>query len=236
MIPRLTAVVPAYNEQQGIRESLEGIRQVLESLPLEHEIIVVDDGSTDETRDILSTTAGIRLIRNGVNLGYGAAIKKGIESASYDYVLIIDADASYPPTCILPLIIGAGDCDMNVGARLLSTMEIPFAWKLAKIVVQALLFLFLGERIPDLNSGARVFKKDLATTLTPVLSDGFSYTSGLTIAACKAGKRIRFTPIEYRRRRGQSKVRSIPYALSFSRSVIRALAYHPPAGVPHPPP
>lgn len=229
MIPHLTVVIPAYNEREGIQESIEGIRDALEKLSLEHEIIVVDDGSTDGTGEVLASTSGIRLLRNGVNRGYGAALKKGVECASYDYVFVADADASYPPSCVRALIETIDACDMTVGARRLSTMDVPLSWKISKLCVQALLFLLLRRWIPDINSGARVFRKKLAVELAPILSDGFSYSSGMTIAMLRARRRVQFIPIEYGRRKGQSKVRPIAYTSTFVRSVARALAYRPPS-------
>ncbi|MGH7896416.1 MAG: glycosyltransferase family 2 protein [Candidatus Binatia bacterium] len=230
MISQLTVVIPAYNEREGIEESIAGIQNALEALALEYELIVVDDGSTDGTEAILSSTNGIRLLPSGTNRGYGAAIKRGIDCATYDHVLITDADASYPPACVAALVERIDGYDMIIGSRHLSSIEIPLSWKLAKLLVQSLLFLFVRRWIPDVNSGARIFRRTLAVELAPILSDGFSYTSGMTVAALRSGSRVRFTPIEYLRRKGRSKVRPVSYSWTFVRSVTRALAYHPPAG------
>jgi len=232
MIEALTVVIPAYNESEGLRGSIEGMRDALRQLPVRYEIIVVDDGSTDDTGAILAATEGIRALRHPTNLGYGAAIKQGIRHAAYDYILITDADDSYPPSCAGALIATMNDHDMTIGARRLSQIANPVLWNLSKVGIQALLRLLLGAPIPDLNSGVRVFTRELAEELAPILADGFSFTTGLTIAALKAGKRVGFTPVEYRRRRGASKVRPVSFTRSFVRSLVRALRYRasPPAG------
>ncbi len=227
MIDELTVVIPAYNEAAGIRGTIDGLRQVLCRLPLRFEIIVVDDGSTDATGGILAAMSGILSLRNPRNLGYGAALKRGIGQASYDYILITDADESYPPSCARELILGMDDRDMNVGARRLSAIHNPRLWNLSKVGIQAVLLLLLRVRIPDLNSGVRIFRRELAEELAPILSDGFSFTTGLTIAALKAGKRVGFTPVEYRRRKGESKVRPVSFTMSFLRSLVRALRWRP---------
>jgi glycosyltransferase involved in cell wall biosynthesis len=136
---------------------------------------------------------------------YGAAIKRGISHASYDYILITDADESYPPSCARELILRMGDHDMNIGARRLSQIANPLLWNISKVGIQAMLLLLLGTRIPDLNSGVRIFKRALAEELAPVLSDRFSYTSGLIIAALKWASQVGFTAVEYRTERGNRR-------------------------------
>jgi glycosyltransferase involved in cell wall biosynthesis len=227
-MPAISVIVPTYNCGRYLAESLDSVFAQSER---DLEVIVVDDGSTDDTGAILAATEGIRTLRNPTNQGYGAALKRGIRHASYDYILITDADESYPPSCARALIASMNDHDMNIGARRLTQISNPLLWNLSKVGIQAVLRLLLGARIPDLNSGVRVFKRELAEELAPVLSDGFSYTSGLTIAALKAGKRVGFTPVEYRSRRGESKVRPVSFTRSFVRSLVRALRYRasPPA-------
>ena len=88
----LSVLVPAYNEEQAILQTLKQIHEVLKRTPLKYEIIVIDDGSTDHTKDILQKrTKGVRIIKNPYNLGYGASLKKGLEAARGEYILITDA-------------------------------------------------------------------------------------------------------------------------------------------------
>ncbi len=227
MISELTVVIPAYNEAEGIGGTIDGLRQVLNDLPLRFEIIVIDDGSTDATASIIAALGDIRPLRNVTNQGYGAALKRGIAQAAYDYILITDADESYPPSAARELILRMDDHDMNVGARSLAEIHNPRLWNLSKVGIQAALRLVLRARIPDINSGVRLFKRELAEELAPALADGFSFTTGLTIGALKAGKRVAFTPVEYRRRTGESKVRPLSFTVSFLRSMTRALRWRP---------
>lgn len=222
MIAELSIVVPAYNEEEGISATLEDLLVAPALTGIAYEVIVVNDGSTDKTRRILQGFSGIRVVENSTNLGYGAAIKRGVRTAKFENVLTMDSDRSYPASNIAILLSQAGDNDLLIGARKISAIDNPASWNRAKVLCQSLLQKLLKANIPDLNSGMRFFKRQLALDLEDTLSDGFSYSTGFTIAALRRGSAVAFTPIEYLPRLGQSKVRPLNYTLTFARSVFSA--------------
>ena len=222
MTTKLTIVVPVFDEEEGIRATLDALTSVLDSLDIEYEILVVDDGSTDATGSIVAELPGIRIIENERRLGYGAAVKRGIRHASHDLVLMTDGDASYPAKNIPVLLEQADSADMVVGARDLDSIHNPGSWNLAKRAFQSLLGRSFGQAIPDLNSGMRVVRRQLALELEPHLSDAFSYSTGLTVGALRTDKKVRFVPITYTKRRGRSKVRPLSFSAAFLRSIWQA--------------
>ncbi|NIN68034.1 MAG: glycosyltransferase, partial [Anaerolineae bacterium] len=114
----MSIVIPAYNEEQGIESTLIQLKAVMNQQDVEYEIIVVDDGSTDRTADLVRQHQGVRLlVRHHTNRGYGAAIKTGIRQADHEWIAIIDADGTYPPEAIPSLVAETDRYDMIVGAR-----------------------------------------------------------------------------------------------------------------------
>lgn len=221
--PKVTIVVPVLDEAQGVQVTLESLAETLASMSIEHEIVVVDDGSTDGSLELLSGFPAIVLIENGRNLGYGASVKRGIRRARFEWVLMTDGDASYPAANIPNLLAAAEGADMVIGSRAPETIHNPKSWNLAKRIAQRGLERSLHSSIPDLNSGMRLIRRELALTLEPHLSDRFSYSSGLTIGALRLGRKVRFVPITYVKRRGSSKVRPLSFGLTFVRSVVSAM-------------
>ena len=123
-----------------------------------YEIIVVDDGSTDDTQKNVRMT-DVRLISHKENKGYGAALKTGIKAATYDNIITIDADGTYPSEAIPDLIENIDDYDMVVGARIGANVQIPLIRRPAKWFLKKLAEYLVGRKIPDLNSGLRLMKK-----------------------------------------------------------------------------
>ncbi len=125
MIAELSAVVPVYNEEQGVGSSLRGLEAALAASGVRHEIVVVDDGSSDRTGEILARLDGPRVVRNATNRGYGATVKRGIREAAHEWILITDGDASYPASNLPRLLAAPGDADMVVGARAIDAIDNP---------------------------------------------------------------------------------------------------------------
>ncbi|MFN0007141.1 MAG: glycosyltransferase family 2 protein [Planctomycetota bacterium] len=230
----VTLVVPAYDEEDGI----EGVVARLSGLVIEApvEILVVDDGSSDGTSTVLERLAAknprLRVIRHDQNRGYGAALKTGFASAQHEVVVITDADGTYPEDRIGHLLerIDAG-AEMAVGARTGAEVEVPLLRRPAKAFLRLLASYLAGSRIPDLNSGLRAIRRDLVLTYRPILPNGFSFTTTITLAALTNGHRVDFVSIDYRKRSGSSKIRPIRDTLGFLSLIVRTVLYFNPLKV-----
>jgi glycosyltransferase involved in cell wall biosynthesis len=225
----VSIIVPAYNEEEGISATLADIRLAMGRRPMEHEIIVVDDGSTDGTVDAAQRQEGVRLIQHHTNRGYGAAIKTGIRQARYDWIAIIDADGTYPPEALPGLLDEIDQCDMVVGAR--PSGDIPAARRPAKWLLARLAEYLAETQIPDLNSGLRVFRKDVALSYFNILPSAFSFTITITIAFLSDHYLVKFVPVPYQRREGRSKIKPVQDTLNFMQLILRTIMYFNPLKV-----
>ncbi len=214
-------VIPAFNEEHGISQTVERVRAVLANEPYSFEIVIVDDGSTDATAEKAEAT-GARVVRLPENRGYGAALKAGIAASSSEFVLIIDADGTYPAEAIPALIAEAGESDMVVGARAGNSAGIPLLRRPAKWFLNRLASYLAGRRIPDLNSGLRVMRRSVLERFLPLLPSGFSFTTTVTLAMLCTGKRVVYKRIEYHRRIGSSKIRARDF-VNFTVLVLRTI-------------
>jgi len=230
----ITIVVPAFDEEDGI----EGVVSRLSGLALQVpvEILVVDYGSTDGTVGALERIGPrypkLRVIRHDRNRGYGAALKTGFASAKHEVVVITDADGTYPENRIAELLarIDAG-AEMAVGARTGPEVEVPLLRRPAKAILRLLASYLAGVRIPDLNSGLRAIRRDLVKTYRPILSDGFSFTTTITLSALTNGHRVDWVSIDYKKRQGLSKIRPIRDTLGFTSLIVRTVLYFNPLKV-----
>lgn len=226
----ISVVIPAFNEQESIGEVLDGLRASLLAKGFQYEILVVDDGSADKTKEI-ARAKGINVIEHTSRRGYGAALKSGIKQAHYEWVAMIDADGTYPVETLADLASQADDAAMVVGARTGSQVSISFFRGIAKWFLIQLANYLSGKRIPDLNSGLRVFRKKEALRYFGILPDGFSFTTTLTLAMAVKGSSIKYLPINYYKRRGRSKIRPIQDAFNFTTLIIRTILYFNPLKV-----
>ena len=204
----VSVVIPAFREREGLGLVLSELQAMAEGWDRPVEIVVVDDASDDGTAEVAvgSGVSGIRLVRHDRNLGYGASLKTGIQAARFETIAIIDADGTYPAEAIPGLVESLAGVDMVVGDRSGHPSAIPLVRRPAKAFLRALARYVTGISIPDLNSGLRVFRKSLVTQYLPILSERFSFTTTLTIAALCDGLSVVYCPIEYRRRVGRSKL------------------------------
>ncbi|REJ78241.1 MAG: glycosyltransferase family 2 protein [Acidobacteria bacterium] len=202
---QLSIVIPAYNEALSVREGILEVQKAFEGEGYEIEIIVVDDGSADETASE-AKIAGARVIQHRRNRGYGASLKTGIIAASYDFIAITDADGTYPAEYLPEMLRKLEHADMVVGARTGSDVNIPLVRRPAKWFLRMIANYVANTKIPDLNSGLRVFRKDVAMQYFAILSDQFSFTTTITLALLCDKYAVVYTPIDYRKRTGKSKI------------------------------
>jgi len=221
----VSIVIPACNEAGAIGE----VVSALSGAAAWREILVIDDGSTDDT-GARAQAAGARVVRHPYNKGNGAAVKTGIRAASGEYVLIIDADGQHQPADALRLTARLGEYDLVVGARSKETQ----AGSTRRWGNAALNWLasFLTERdIPDLTSGFRAARRDGLVEFLPLLPNGFSTPTTTTLAFLKAGYSVAFEPIEAKVRIGTSKIRLTSDGPKFFLIVLRVITIFSPLRV-----
>jgi len=202
----VSVVIPAYNEEGAIVDGVRDVHRVLSRLPLTYEVIVVDDGSTDGTaREAEKTDA--RVIHLKTNQGYGAALKKGIAAGDSTFVVITDSDGTYPAEALAGMLELAKSADMVVADRGKGAKNIPLMRRPAKFVLNALACYLAQRKINDLNSGMRVFRRSSLERFIPLLPDGFSFTTTITLCMLCSNLEVVYEPITYGRRIGRSKIR-----------------------------
>ena len=196
-----SVVIPAYYEADAIGAVVGS----LQSAGPWHEIIVVDDGSADET-GAHAAAAGAIVVRHPYNKGNGAAVKTGIRRATGVHVLIIDADGQHKPGDARRLVERLGDYDLVVAARSGST-QATMSRRLGNALLNWLASYLTGRKIPDLTSGFRAAKRAELTQFLHLLPNGFSTPTTTTLAFIKAGYSVDFVPVEAEQRQGKSKIR-----------------------------
>jgi glycosyltransferase involved in cell wall biosynthesis len=222
----VSIIIPAYNEELTIQSVVNEVQNLLRQHDIFPEIIVVDDGSTDMTGRV-AKSAGARVIQHRSNRGYGASLKTGISAATHEMIAIIDADGTYPAKYLPQLLDELEHADMVVGARVGQNVHIPLVRRPAKWVLKHLANYVSNARIPDLNSGLRVFRRDIAMQYFPILPNFFSFTTTITMAMHCDNYAVTYVPIDYRKRGGSSKI--VPWdAGSFAILILRtAMLYRP---------
>lgn len=196
-----SVVIPAFNEGPSIGTVIAALR---EAAPW-HEIILVDDGSNDETVE-RAKAAGAIVVRHPYNKGNGAAVKSGIRQATGEFVLVMDADGQHQPADAQRIVSRLVDYDLVVGARAAST-QASGVRRLGNGLLNWLASYLTGRPIPDLTSGFRAARRAHLREFLYLLPNGFSTPTTTTMAFIKAGYNVLFEPIEARQRTGQSKIR-----------------------------
>ena len=226
----LSVIIPAFNEIQAIESELKKLNEVLTSARLKYEMIVVDDGSTDGTGEAAEKLNLVKVLRHERNKGYGAALKTGIRSARHDIICIVDADCTYPLEDIPDLVnvLIKNQLDMVVGARTGKKVVTNWVRFPAKWILRRLANYLAGFKIPDLNSGLRVMKKDTVQRFFNILPSGFSFTTTITLAMLTNDFRVDYVPVNYYARKGNSKIRPLPDILNFLMLIIRTTMYFNP--------
>ena len=199
---KVTVVIPAYNEAESIARTVGELK----ALGPEYLVLVVDDGSRDDTA-ARARLAGAEVIVHPYNKGYGASLKTGIRTASSELVVIFDADGQHDAADIPRMVEMVGVYDMVIGDRgrpvYTQAQRLPGKWILQKFAE-----FIMGHEVPDLNSGFRCFKREKIKQFFPLLPNGFSFSTTSTLAFIKEGLNVATLPITVRKReQGKSEVK-----------------------------
>lgn len=217
-------IIPVYNEEQAVKEVVEDIAAVLKKNRIKYEILIVDDGSTDRTPEVLKTL-DVRVIRHPTNQGNGAATKTGIMAAKYDTIMMTDADATYPTEDIPRMLEMMKDHDMVVGARKSEKGTMKMLRVPVKFFIRKLAEFISGHKIPDLNSGLRAFRKSDALRFFNILPNTHSWVSTITLCYLSNYYSVKYTPIDYFKRKGKSKFHPIRDTYNYTALIFRAVMY-----------
>lgn len=224
--PKISVVVPAYNEEDIIGYIIQRITDTLTKSEYSFEVIVIDDGSTDKTA-INAKEAGGRVFRHPYNIGNGAAIKTGIRNAQGEIIVMMDADGQHPPEDIPRLLEKIDPYDLVVGAR---TKESDSAIHrdIANTAYNLLASYVSGKRIEDLTSGFRAIKASTARGFVYLLPNQFSYPTTLTLATLRTGRSLAYVPIVSPKRVGKSKIRLLRDGFRFLLIILRIATFYSP--------
>jgi glycosyltransferase involved in cell wall biosynthesis len=222
---RVSVVVPAYNEGA----SIGGLVRELRNAAAWREIIVVDDGSSDETGRY-AADAGAHVVRHPYNKGNGAAVKTGIRTACGDFVLILDGDGQHRPADAPRLIAKLDQYELVVGARAQST-QATLARRAGNNALNAIASYLTEKRIPDLTSGFRAARREHLVEFLHLLPNGFSTPTTTTLAFMKAGYSVWFEPIQAAVRQGRSNIRLGPDGMQFFVILLKVITIFSPMRV-----
>jgi polyisoprenyl-phosphate glycosyltransferase len=224
----VSIVLPVYNEKGHLQQEIDRIRTAMDASSYSYEMIVVDDGSTDGSSERLREIEGIRLIQFAKNRGTGSARKAGTRAAAGRYVVWTDVDMTYPNDEIPRLLKELEGCDQVVGARTSEQGTAKLLRTPAKWFIRKLAAYLVRQPIPDLNSGLRAFRKDVAMQFLQLLPRGFSCVTTMTMTFLANGYSVKHVPIDYAPRAGKSKFHWWNDTREYITQVIRMiLSYDP---------
>jgi glycosyltransferase involved in cell wall biosynthesis len=225
----LSVVIPARDEEAAIGETILQVRAALDGAKIAHEILVVDDGSLDKTGE-LARAEGATVLRHPIAGGYGRSLKDGILKARYDLIAILDADGTYPADRLPELyrLVRDEGFDMAVGARTGAQFRGTFPKMPARALFQWLAQYASGARIPDVNSGLRVFRKEIPLRYMHTIGDRFSFTTTITLASLLNGHFVKWIEIPYYPRKGKSHVRYWRDTLVSLQIIVENILYYNP--------
>jgi glycosyltransferase involved in cell wall biosynthesis len=228
----VSVVLPCYNERDHVELEVKRIRTALTAAGLRHELVCVDDGSTDGTREVLQAIDGIRTILLPRNQGSGTARRIGTQQARGRVVVWTDADLTYPNERIPELVAQLDETyDQVVGARKSEAGSYRLLRVPAKWAIRRLAAYLTSTDIPDLNSGLRAFKRSVAEPYLRLLPPGFSCVTTITLAFLSNGHPVKYVPVDYFKRAGRSKFHPFRDAYNYLLQVLRMVMYFNPLRV-----
>ncbi|NND14584.1 MAG: glycosyltransferase family 2 protein [Acidimicrobiia bacterium] len=231
----VTVVLPVFNEAGHLEKEIHRVRESMEASSYSYEILVVDDGSTDGSGEILRGLDGIRLLQFATNRGSGSARKYGTLAARGGIVVWTDVDMTYPNDRIPELVDELEHHDQVVGARRSEEGTLKLLRRPAKWFIRKLASYLTGARIPDLNSGFRAFRRDVALQFLYLLPRGFSCVTTITMTFLSNGYTVKYTPIDYFPRAGESKFHWWKDTRRYLLQVVRMVLSYSPLKVLMPP-
>ncbi len=228
MVRKISVILPAYNEAAAIGDVLADIRKVAEERQPHDlfEIVVVDDGSTDDTARI-AEEGGARVVSHPYNIGNGAAVKAGIRAAGGDVLVLMDADGQHRPEEIPSLLEKLDDHVMAVGARQRNG-HASLPRRIANAFYNRFASYVTGRKIPDLTSGFRAVRSGVARRFLYLLPNTFSYPTTITLSCFKTGLPVKYVPIQARKRIGKSKIRMIKDGARFFLIILKIATFFSP--------
>ena len=219
---KISFVIPAYNEGEVIGSVIERLSA---EFP-EAEILVVNDGSEDNTRDE-AVRAGALVYSHPYRMGNGATVKDGIRYCSGEIIVMMDADGQHKPEDAKRLLKYIGEFNMVVGARTRSSKTVWYR-DVGNFIYNRLASYMTGFRVEDLTSGFRVFKKSEVTKYLYLFPNGFSYPTTVTMAYLRSGRSVRYVPIETKYRVGKSKIRLFEDGAKFLLIIMKIATLYSP--------
>ncbi len=199
----LTICIPSFNEEKVIEKVVKELKIKFNDA----EIIVIDDGSTDNTFNVLTKIKGIKIVKNYQNMGYGYSLKRAMKAASGYYIAWYDGDGQHNVEDLQKIYdhMEKGNCDVVIGSRNRKSHKVKRRI-LGKIVLKIIAQFIVGRNIPDLNSGLRIFKRDIILKYLHLLPNGFSASSTSTVIMNKMGYFVEYIDITTKERKGKSSV------------------------------
>lgn len=195
-----SVVIPAFNEEEGISGLLEAIKAL--DLFEKYEFIVIDDGSSDQTAAVASRYP-VKVVRHGVNKGYGASLKTGVRRATTPLIITLDSDGQHDPAYIDTIVEMLDEYDMVIGERSATSFQVK-SRKSGKWVIRKTGEMLVGQKLPDYNSGLRGFHREQIYNILHLMPNGFSFSTTSTLAYLKEGYNIGTFPIDVVERVGRA--------------------------------
>ena len=227
---KISVIIPAYNEEKTIGTTIDEIIKVIKCSNIHQgsEIIVVNDGSTDHTHNN-AVEKGVIVLDNPQNMGYGYSLKKGIEKAKNETIVITDADLTYPFTSIPEMLKKKKNgFDLIVGARTGKFYKESIMKNLLRKILKIFVEFVSGKKIKDINSGLRIFDKSTVMKYFPRLCNTFSFTTSQTLAYLMNDLTVCYIDISYGKREGKSKIKLISDSAKSFRYILEAGIYYNP--------
>ncbi len=225
----ISIVIPAYNEEKVIGKTIDEIQKVLKKNKITRtEIIIVNDGSTDDTRK-KALAKNVKVLDNPENMGYGYSLKKGITAAKYETIIITDADNTYPFDNIVEMLEKKNSgYDLVVGARNGKYYKESIHKMILRKILKRLVEFVTERKVKDINSGLRIFDKSTVMKFFPRLCNTFSFSTSQTLAYMMNSLSVCYVDINYQKRVGKSKVRLIRDSFKSLRYIMEACIYYNP--------